>query len=575
LKDWPSLATTDEEEIERLWQRWPDANLGIKLGPASGLVDCEHDTDEGKATAERLLGDCFTPTYQSSRSIHRLFQFPEGLTIPKAVVMVQGLELRFGTEKKGAQSVFPPSIHASGVQYRWLNGLSPDDVEPLPFPEPLASLLTEAGSTGKPLGDSQGGPMEFVCEGDLENHPGSPEGERNGTLCRLVGRYLGQRGPDADLLPQALAWGERCQPPYPAEEVHKAVAGLVERELTKQSTAKATQPTTPRLSLVAKPYADIQPEPVQWLWPERIALGKLSLLVGQPGLGKTFLACDLAARVSRGTAFPDSSLPPAGEAAIVTAEDGAADTLRPRLDAAGADVGRVQHIEHIRADDGKEMFLSLSDHLPQVDDWLAIHPEAKLLVVDPISAFLGDVDSHRNAEVRSVLGPVAKLAEKHNVAIVGVTHLSKKDAKAINRVIGSIAFVAAARAAWLVAPDPDDESGERRLFLQVKNNLGKASGLAFAITDGRVVWEEGPVLVSADEIEDDGEGSPRAEAKAWLQELLTDGPVPAASVWKRAKADGIAERTLKRAKKEQGIISDKQGEHWAWRLPEEGGSYVF
>jgi hypothetical protein len=284
----------------------------------------------------------------------------------------------------------------------------------------------------------------------------------------------------------------------------------------------------------------------------------------------------MLARVSKGTTWPDGSPCCAGETAILTAEDGAGDTLRPRLDAAGADVALIHHIEGIRASDGKEVFLSLGEHLALVDDWLTQHADARAFVIDPISAFLGDVDSHRNAEVRGVLGPVAKLAEKHGVAILGITHLSKKDAKAINRVIGSIAFVAAARAAWLVASDPDDDSGKRRLFLPVKNNLGQASGLAFSIADGRLAWEDGSVLVSADEIDDD-DTSPREEAKTWLQALLSDGAVPSASIWKNAKAEHIAERTLKRAKRELGVVAEKAGKHWVWRLPDnpENAGYVF
>jgi hypothetical protein len=324
------------------------------------------------------------------------------------------------------------------------------------------------------------------------------------------------------------------------------------------------------LTLVSRQYQDIEPQAVEWLWHNRIALGKLSLLVGQPGLGKTFLACDMAARVSRGVAFPDGSLPPFGEAAILTAEDGAADTLRPRLDAAGADVARVHHIDGIRSNDGKPRYLSLASHLPVIEEWLKAHPEVRLFVVDPISAFMGDGDSHKNAEVRAVLGPLADLAERHRLAVLGITHLTKGQAKAINRIIGSIAFVAAARAAWLIGEDPD--TPERRLFLPVKNNLGKAGGLAYRLVGEdqatRIEWDPEPVLISADDIDDDGERTPIEEAREWLDAQLDDKPVPSASVLKQAKADGIAERTLRRAKTELGIVSEKDGKAWVWRLPE-------
>ena len=145
----------------------------------------------------------------------------------------------------------------------------------------------------------------------------------------------------------------------------------------------------------------------------------------------------------------------------------------------------------ICSNDGKPRYLSLASHLPVIEEWLKAHPEVRLFVVDPISAFMGDGDSHKNAEVRAVLGPLADLAERHRLAVLGITHLTKGQAKAINRIIGSIAFVAAARAAWLIGEDPD--TPERRLFLPVKNNLGKAGGLAYRLVGEdqatRIEWD--------------------------------------------------------------------------------------
>ena len=566
LSRWPEQATSDEGELERILAKWPESNLGVRLGPTSGIVDIEYDDAEGEATAERLLSGIATPTYKSHRSTHRLFRFPEGLAIPTAVVKAQGLEMRFGIDEKGSQSVLPPSNHASGVRYEWLAGLSPDDVELAVFPEALVELLTTPQA-------NDSGSLEFVMgdsENDLRTHPGASEGERNATLCRLVGAYLKVNGADAELPTLALAWAARCSPAFPTDDVLRIVANLAGKEQAKGVQTTSHPKPAVMLRLMSRQYRDIEPQAVEWLWHNRIALGKLSLFVGQPGLGKTFVGCDMAARVSRGVAFPDGSLPPAGEAAILTAEDGAADTLRPRLDAAGADVARVHHIDGIRSSDGKPRFLSLASHLQVIEEWLKAHPEVRLFVVDPISAFMGDGDSHKNAEVRAVLGPLADLAERHRIAVLGITHLAKGQAKAINRIIGSIAFVAAARAAWLIGEDPD--TPERRLFLQVKNNLGKAGGLAYRLAGDeqatRIEWDPEPVLISADDIDDDGERTPIEEARAWLEAQLDDKPVPSASVLKKSKADGIAERTLRRAKTELGIVSEREGKAWVWRLPE-------
>lgn len=565
LTAWHEKATSDEAEIEQLFSNWPDSNLGVRLGPTSGIVDVEYDDAEGEAMAKRLLDGIATPTFQSHRSTHRLFRFPEGLTIAKAVVTAQGLEMRFGIEKRGSQTVFPPSVHASGIRYEWLAGLSPDEIALAAFPTSLVELLSQAQTK---VTDS----FEVAMgsgENDLRTHPGVNEGGRNDTLCRLVGVYLKTNGPDAELRELALAWGARCTPAFPGDDVLRIVANLVGKEQSKGVTPSSQAKLSPKLTLASRPYRDIEAQEVEWLWQDRIAIGKLSLLVGQPGLGKTFLACDMAARVSTGAAFPDGSLAPYGEAAILTAEDGAGDTLRPRLDAAGADVSRVHHIDGIRSGDGKAHFLSLASHLPVVERWLYAHPDVLLLVIDPISAFMGDGDSHKNAEVRAVLGPLAELAERHRIAVLGITHLSKGQAKAINRIIGSVAFVAAARAAWLIGEDPD--APERRLFLPVKNNLGKATGLAYRLVGDnqatRIEWDTEPVLITADDLDDDRERTPLEEAKAWLIAQLADTPVPSASVLKKAKADGIAERTLKRAKADLKIVSEREGKVWVWRLP--------
>jgi len=566
LKRWQEQATSDSSAIERWFTQWPASNLGVALGPISGLVDVEYDDAEGKATAERLLNGIPTPTFQSARSTHRLFRFPEGLAIPSAVVKAQGLEMRFGTDAKGAQSVFPPSVHASGVAYRWLDGLSPSDAPLSPFPEAIAQLIAspaDGNGSGKFI-------MGADADGDLASHPGATDGQRNKTLCQLVGSFLKANGPTAEIVPLAFAWGARCQPPYPEAEVLQTVQRLVTKEQSKGIQAAHVVGPAVSLSLASRRYDTIEPRAVDWLWQSRFALGKLNLLVGEPGLGKTTVAIDIAARITRGLPFPDGAKPPIGEVAILTAEDGAEDTIRPRLDAAGADVASVHHIDCVRGSDGKERWLALDKHLPAIEDWLGRYPNVRLLIIDPIVAFIGDADSHRNAEMRAVLGPITKLAEQRNFALLGITHLAKSEAKAIHRVIGSIAFVAAARAAWLVGRDPDDD--ERRLFLPIKNNLAQSNGLAFTLESasngvGRVAWDSSPVFVSADEI-DDADQSPRGEAIDWLRGLLADGPQPSPTILARAQADGISEKTLRRAKKELQVTAKRIGQGWVWQLPD-------
>jgi hypothetical protein len=206
-----------------------------------------------------------------------------------------------------------------------------------------------------------------------------------------------------------------------------------------------------------------------------------------------------------------------------------------------------------------------------------------LVIVDPISAYLGKTDSHKNAEVRAVLAPLAELAAKFNVAILGITHLSKASGPAaLMRVMGSVAFVAAARAAWLVTNDPQDNA--RRLFLPLKNNLGPdQGGLAFRIEaatvqspkgpieTSRVMWESTPVTLSADEamqaVDNGREPSALDKAVDWLRETLADRPLASTDVITRAAAVCIAEKTLRRAASKVGIKPAKDGKGgWKWSL---------
>ena len=212
--------------------------------------------------------------------------------------------------------------------------------------------------------------------------------------------------------------------------------------------------------------------------------GKLTLLIGDPGLGKSLLTTDVASRVTRGRPFPDGAPCESGSVIFLSAEDDAADTIRPRLDAAGADVSRVHILEAVRValTDGSltEKPFNLETDSAILEGVLREHPDVRLIVIDPISAYLGGVDSHSNAEVRGILAPLVAFAGRFGVAVLCITHLRKSAGAAIYRAISSIAFAAAARAVWAVASDPED--GDRRLLLAVKQNLsGNEGGLGFRI----------------------------------------------------------------------------------------------
>ena len=327
--------------------------------------------------------------------------------------------------------------------------------------------------------------------------------------------------------------------------------------------------------------ADVSPEAVDWLWPGRIALGKLTLLSGDPGLGKSFLTIDLAARVTTGKAWPDrpGELNAIGSVVMLSAEDDLADTIRPRLDAAGADVSRVWCLQAVRyrlEDDPEELErgFCLTTDCEVLDVVLRQVGDCRLLVVDPIGSYLAGIDSHRNAEVRSVLQPLSDLASRYDVAVVAVSHLNKScSGPAVYRSMGSLAFTAAARAVWAVSKDPDCQA--RRLVLPVKNNLGAdESGLAYRIAGEppTVDWESELVSLTADDAlaptEEREERTERDRAKNWLRETLAGGAVASLDIIADAKEHGIAEKTLRRALRDIGGRPQKRGPGgtWLWSL---------
>jgi putative DNA primase/helicase len=341
-------------------------------------------------------------------------------------------------------------------------------------------------------------------------------------------------------------------------------------------------------ALITQCAADVTPEPVEWLWPGRIAIGKLTLIAGEAGLGKSQLSIAMVAAVTTGGEWPcREGRAPQGTVIILSAEDGAADTVVPRLMAAGADRERIQLVSAVRDEKSRRSF-DLSADLALLDQKISAIGDVKLIIIDPISSYLGPkVDSHVNAAVRGVLEPVSEMAARLRIAIVAITHPPKgTGTTAINRFIGSIAFVAAARAAFMVTRDTEDEI--RRLFLPVKNNLAPlGKGLAFRleqrlVADGivgsLVSWETEPVTITADQAlqaADDrgGGGGAGADAEEFLRDALAGGAIAVKDLQADAKQAGLSWATVRRAKDRLGLVVQRESHgrdgagRWTWAMP--------
>ena len=333
--------------------------------------------------------------------------------------------------------------------------------------------------------------------------------------------------------------------------------------LTPQERFNATdEPVdTGRLAVVS--LADVEPERVQWLWPGRIPLAKLSVIAGIQGLGKSFLTLDMASRISNGTPWPDSrdDYNEAGNVILLSAEDALADTVRPRLDSCKANLARIDAVEgtHNVDHDGQRSF-NLQQDIYLLSELVEKTDGVRLIVFDPIDSYLGpNVNPNRGNDIRRVLGPLAELAKSSGAAVVAVAHLNKSpNTNALFRVCGSIAYTTVARAAWLVAEDPGEP--DRRFFLKLKFNLAKAEpNLAFTINQGRVNWCDGYVDETADEVlgergkGDDETQSKISEAGEFLQEVLSKGEQKVVDVQNQASELGIAKSTLKRARARIGV----------------------
>ncbi|MCK4431689.1 MAG: AAA family ATPase [Candidatus Aminicenantes bacterium] len=202
--------------------------------------------------------------------------------------------------------------------------------------------------------------------------------------------------------------------------------------------------------------------------------------------------------------------------------------------------------------------------------------DVRLIVFDPITAYLGDIEGHKNTQVRAALAPLANLAGKHKLTIIGINHLNKDQAKkALYRSMGSVAFTATARSVWLVQPDEDDPKKQRRFFSPLKTNVCKnPTTLAFSISgpigQPKVIFESEPVDTTADELLADEETKDRysalEEAKKFLAEALKEGPVASDQIGKWAEENKISERTWKRAKSKMNIESYRENKKWFMRL---------
>lgn len=350
--------------------------------------------------------------------------------------------------------------------------------------------------------------------------------------------------------------------------------------------------------------SSIQPEPIPWLWPKWLALGKFHIIAGAPSSGKTAATLELAAILSAGgldgKTWPDGTFAPISKVVIWTGEDGIEDTIIPRLIAAGANLSMIHIIKgtfengHRRSFDFKKDIRTLEWEMSKLRN-------VRLLIIDSIVQAVSG-DSNKNTDVRNALEPIVAMAEAHNCAVLGVTHVSKgsKNKEPLERVTGSLAFSAVARIVFITVKveKPIDDNSPSYLLIRAKSNIGPIdNGIGYSVCQAQFPHHAGMIetalikwhpqifpgspkdLINWAQGTSQNENLGEAERVCnFLIRILSNGPVLVSEIERQANEEGIAISALKRAKSKLGIAHKKQhgmGPHppTAWFFPDETSKY--
>jgi hypothetical protein len=332
---------------------------------------------------------------------------------------------------------------------------------------------------------------------------------------------------------------------------------------------------------------------IEWLWWPFVPLREVTVIYGEGGVGKSTLIIDMAQRIVRGLAWPrfgreEEEYAPKGSVLMMTKEDDPSSIIRQRLHAAGANDEVFQKIHMVGHDDPDDPdqfdpLDRLDTQMKQFEDKIIENGDVKLIAIDAGPDFTGKVDIYRDDQIRSFINPLARIARRHNLAVVIVMHINKKEdlTAARNRTLGGVAFINAPRSAIAVGEDPDD--AERKIVVQDKKNLTREKlGAAFRLEEVRIlqsarpvpkiVWEEDWATITADELmaARKQKSSKLDRAKELLQERLTDGPARHGDLVKLAQSMDIGKRTLMKAEAELGVKSTRKDDMVWWRMGKVG-----
>jgi hypothetical protein len=427
---------------------------------------------------------------------------------------------------------------------------------------------------------------------------GVAKGERDHEAHRLIQHARETNRSEADCWARLTTFGSNCTPPFDpktdrniAEKIRKAYArepvfeGLAPVPIIGGKKSGTTVSPAVGEALVLVDAKDVRVERIDWLWPDRLALGMMHLLIGDQDMGKGLTLSDITAIVTTGRPWPDD---PQGtrrreprHVLVLSSEDPKDTVLVPRLIAAGADLSMVTFLDAVKTEKS-ERSVNITLDMAKIEETVQQRRTA-LTIIDPLNAHLGTVDTYTDNVVRDALHPLLRTADRQRMAVLALMHLGKNNERAaIYRALGSVAFGSVVRASYCLARDPQDEPGSlRRLFLQVKKNIAAPSpGLVltiegtsvphpddgFPISTARVRWTEETTKVTADEaLGKTKRVEKMAQAVELLEALMATGPVEESDIEAEAGKAGISMKTIRRAKASMGVVSSKEGLSGGWR----------
>jgi len=567
-----------EDEV-RKWFANGNRNLAIVTGKISGITVVDIDPRHGGTTDFLPQGTTIVKT--GNGGYHYYFKYEKGIKNGNNVCGKKGIDIRgeggyvvspySETEYIDDDKKSPTFGKIIGGKYSLI---SQNDF--LPFPKHLFPKILEDKESQV-----------------LELSDGVHSGSRNESATVIAGGFIRAFPTKPETAFKLLQdWNKNNTPPLSPYELKSVFNSILNRDKKKP---KRFEPEDDEGELVVRSLSGIKPTNIKWLWHSRLAKGKITLFQGDPGLGKSQVTIYLASVISKGVPFIDDSQCEQGKVLFITAEDDAADTLKPRLMAQDANMDNIFELQWVKVANGKTKLFNFDKYMEQLRATVKSMPDLKLIIVDPISAFLGKVDGNATGEVRGLLYELKCIAEDSNCSVVLVTHNNKNSGqKALSRASGSHAFGAAARMAYIFGnkpvPDTEDQPEEPEFAMApLKNNLTKnPDTLLYVIESAKVVGESGEEIATSkiswrgthestgQEIVDynpmakvNKAGAPKTSAldvERIIKEISRDKNTISPEEFARIKEivfdKGINEKTFKKTYKEMGFKSLSENNRW-------------